>query len=338
MIFGQEITPSLIFMITGFLLSMYACVSNDVIQTLGTFLSSNRHRPRWAMWAFASAVLVITMTYGWIVNDGDMAFGRLGRIPFAETFYWWHVLPPIVLIFLTRFGMPVSTTFLVLSIFSSSVVISQMIVKSLLGYIVAFVASIVLYMLISKPIENHFLNSCRKEAKRDTLWNLAKWGSTAFLWSQWIMQDMANLFVYLPRKINLTELIVILIVFVIAMGTLMLRRGGKIQKVVKLKINTKDIRSATIIDCIYAFILFYFKQLNNIPMSTTWVFIGLLAGRELAIYHRIRHKSQKKVWKHIGKDFAKITVGLAVSVVVVEVILNINTLQHSLVTFFANAF
>ena len=45
--------------------------------------------------------MITTFAIGWIVNDGDMAFGRLDRIPHAEVFYWWHVLPPLVLLFLT---------------------------------------------------------------------------------------------------------------------------------------------------------------------------------------------------------------------------------------------
>lgn len=332
MIFGMELNWSTVFMITGFLLSLYACVSNDVIQTLGTFISSNRHRPRWAIWAFASAVLVITLVYGWIVNDGDIAFGRLDRIPFAEVFHWWHVLPPIVLLILTRFGMPVSTTFLILSIFSSKVVLGQMVIKSVMGYVVAFFAAIAIYFIISKKVENHFINSCKKTPKRSVKWNTLKWVSTGFLWSQWIMQDVANLFVYLPRKIDLTGLITILVIFVAALGFMMVNRGGEIQKIVKLKTNTKDIRSAAIIDFIYAFILFYFKQLNNIPMSTTWVFVGLLAGREIAMHYSIMHKKPKKVWKHIMKDFTKVTVGLAVSVIVVEVILHLDILQEALLS------
>lgn len=37
--FEGAFTLSNFYMIAGFLLSMYACVSNDIIQTLGTFLS-----------------------------------------------------------------------------------------------------------------------------------------------------------------------------------------------------------------------------------------------------------------------------------------------------------
>ena len=38
-------------MVIGFLLGSYSIVGNDAIQTLGTFLSSNSHRPWWVFWA-----------------------------------------------------------------------------------------------------------------------------------------------------------------------------------------------------------------------------------------------------------------------------------------------
>lgn len=330
MIFNFELSPSNIFMVVGFLLSLYSCVSNDVIQTLGTFISSNRDKPTWYIWAYASAILVITLVFGWVVNNGDMSFGRLDRIPFAEVFHWWHVLPPLVLLGLTRFGIPVSTTFLILSVFSSKVVMGQMILKSAFGYLLAFVVAIAIYFFISRVAEKYFYYN--KTKNYHIGWVITKWAATGFLWSQWIMQDVANLFVYLPRKIELEGLIWILFACVGMLWFLTYNRGGAVQRVVRLKTNTKDIRSAAIIDIVYALILFYFKNLNNLPMSTTWVFVGLLAGREIAIYNRLRHKSYKKMMKHLGNDFTKVTIGLAVSVIVVEVILHIDYLQSSLLS------
>ncbi len=108
-----SLTSSDIFMILGFLLSLYTCVSNDVIQALGTFLSSNQNRPFWVLWIFSGTILVLTFILGWHFNNGDMSFGRLDKIPFADKFYWYHILPPIVIILLTRKGIPVSTTFLI---------------------------------------------------------------------------------------------------------------------------------------------------------------------------------------------------------------------------------
>ena len=92
-----------------------------------------------------------------------------------------------------------------------------------------------------------------------------------------------------------------------------------------MKTNVQDPRSATIIDIIYAFLLLYFINLNNVPMSTTWVFIGLLAGREIALYQRLRFESPKKMYKHVLKDLTKVTIGLFISIIVVVVLTQYET-------------
>lgn len=331
--FSAIFTPSNIFMILGFLLSLYTCVSNDVIQTLGTFLSSNQHRPFWILWIFSGSVLVLTFVLGWFFNDGDMSFGRLAQIPFTAEFSWYHVLPPVVIILLTRKGIPVSTTFLILSVFSTNTVIGLMLAKSFLGYVLAFVSAFILYFIISRPVEKMFLYT--KEKTVSKRWIAAKWGATAFLWSQWLMQDAANLFVYLPRKLDFGQMLLSVCAFVLLLGVVCYKKGGEIQNILKLKTNTSDIRSATIIDCVYACILMYFQHINNVPMSTTWVFIGLLAGREVAMYNRIRFKTQKKVYKHITKDFLKAMIGLAVSITVVLLINHFDKI-HTLFDYYFN--
>lgn len=332
--FLEHITLSNIYMITGFLISMYSCVSNDVIQTLGTYLTTSKKMPTWLIWAFTSAVLVITIGTGWIINDGDMAFGRLTRIPFPETFTLVHVLPPIILLFLTRYGIPVSTTFLILSIFSAQdiSVIGMILSKSLIGYILALIVSIIIYNIIARPLERYFYYTTDKKISK--WWIAAKWLSTAFLWSQWLMQDAANLFVYLPRKASALDLILVLLAFCGFMWVVAYKRGGEIQKIIKMKTNVQDPRSATIIDLIYAFLLLYFIQLNNVPMSTTWVFIGLLAGREIALYHRLRFESPKKMYKHILKDLSKVTFGLVVSIAVVVVLIKFDLVKQFFMSHF----
>lgn len=325
--FPECLTLSNIYMITGFLISMYSCVSNDVIQTLGTYLTSSKKMPTWLIWAFTSAVLVITISMGWLVNDGDMAFGRLERIPYPETFTLIHVLPPIILLFLTRYGIPVSTTFLILSIFSASDlnVIGMILSKSLIGYVLAAIVSILIYSVIARPVERYFYYTANKKISK--WWIAAKWMSTAFLWSQWLMQDAANLFVYLPRKASFTQLALVIIAFSAFMWIVAYKRGGEVQKIVKMKTNVQDPRSATIIDLIYAFLLLYFIQLNNVPMSTTWVFIGLLAGREIALYHRLRFESPKKMYKHILKDLSKAAIGLIVSIITVFLLIKFDVIK-----------
>ncbi len=337
--FSGQITLSNVYMILGFLLSMYACVSNDIIQTLGTFLSANKKTPFYYLWAFSVIVLVITIVTGWIVNDGDMSFGLLTRIPVTEEFTPIYLMPPIILIILTRLGIPVATTFLVLSVFSVSdaSVIWMMLTKSVLGYVIAFVVAIIIYNIIGRPLERYFYYTQKRsgDTKISKWWMVAKWCSTAFIWSQWLAQDSAKLFVYLPRKASVGELLFVLISFTIFLGILTYQRGGDIQKIVKMKTNVQDPRSATIIDLIYAFLLLYFINLNNVPMSTTWVFIGLLAGREIALYHRLRFESPKKMYKHIIKDLTKVTFGLVVSIVVVLVLVKFDVVVQFFMSHFS---
>lgn len=332
--FSEYLTLSNLYMITGFLISMYSCVSNDVIQTLGTFLTTSKKMPTWLIWAFTSAVLIVTISTGWLLNDGDMAFGRLERIPFPETFTLVHVLPPVILLFLTRYGIPVSTTFLILSIFSASdiSVIGMILSKSIIGYFLALIVSIIVYTIIARPLERVFYYTTDKKISK--WWIAAKWASTAFLWSQWLMQDAANLFVYLPRKTSFSTLLFVLIAFSAFLWMVAYKRGGEVQKIIKMKTNVQDPRSATIIDIIYAFLLLYFIQLNNIPMSTTWVFIGLLAGREIALYNRLRFESPKKMYKHILKDLTKVTFGLVVSIVVVVVLIKFDLVKEFFMSHF----
>lgn len=332
--FLEHITLSNIYMITGFLISMYSCVSNDVIQTLGTFLTTSKKMPTWLIWAYTSAVLILTISIGWLANDGDIAFGRLERIPFPETFTLVHALPPIILLFLTKYGIPVSTTFLILSIFSASdiSVIGMILSKSIIGYFIALVVSIIIYNIIARPLERYFYYTANKKISK--WWIAAKWVSTAFLWSQWLMQDAANLFVYLPRKASLTDLLLVLAAFSAMLWLVAYRRGGEVQKIIKMKTNVQDPRSATIIDMIYAFLLLYFIKLNNVPMSTTWVFIGLLAGREIALYTRLRFESPKKMYKHILKDLTKVTFGLVVSIAVVILLIKFDMVKEFFVSHF----
>ena len=159
-----------IFGLIGFVLAAYAVVANDSIQTLGTFLSSNASRPWWVLWLFASAILLVVIFYGYFHGQGDVAYDRLDKLSvlpgegdrtqlLMPGIQWWHALPPLVLLFLTRFGIPVSTTFLVLTLFAlsggsaSEGILEKMIIKSAMGYVVAFGCGAIIWIIISRTFE-----------------------------------------------------------------------------------------------------------------------------------------------------------------------------------------
>ena len=264
------------------------------------------------MWGAASAVLLYTLWYGWTTNGGDISYGRLNRIPFQEI-QWYHAMAPALLLVLTRIGVPVSTSFLVLSAFASTFVLEKMLMKSMMGYAVAAVAAYCIWIVVSKILDE--AKPVKEEHK--LYWRIGQWVTTGFLWFTWLSHDMANIAVFLPRSVPLEWMIMISIVFAAFLGYTFYEKGGKIQKIVVEKTGTRFVRSATLIDLVYAFILLFFKQYNDIPMSTTWVFVGLLCGRELAISTLMKDYKFKYVFPIVAKDFAKMMLGLLVSVGIV---------------------
>ena len=297
----------------GFLFAAYSVIANDSVQTLGTWIASNNQRVNWKiMWGAASAVLIWALWYGWYMYGGDISYGRLNKIPFQEI-QWYHAMAPGLLLLLTRIGVPVSTSFLVLSAFASTFILEKMLMKSMMGYAVAAVAAYALWLGITKILDED--KPVKEEHK--VYWRVGQWFTTGFLWWTWLSHDMANIAVFLPREIPVDLMVAISAVFVAGLWYMFREGGGKIQNIVLEKHNTRYVRSATIIDGVYWLILFFFKELNDIPMSTTWVFVGLLCGRELAMATMTGKEKFKVVFPLIGKDFLKMMVGLGASVGVV---------------------
>jgi phosphate/sulfate permease len=297
--------------LVGLTLAGASVISNDAVQTLGTFMVSNKKTEWWKLWLPAAAILITTILYSWINYNGDISYGRLENIPYV-TVQWYHALAPGVLLLLTRLGIPVSTTFLVLSAFASSVVFEKMLLKSMLGYAISAVFAYALWMGLSKLLDE------KKKVKKnhERYWRVAQWCSTGFLWFTWLSHDLANIAVFAPRQMSGMYVSGVIVLLVSFLAFMFWERGGKIQEIVTNKSTTAYVRSATIIDGVYAFILLYLKEMNNIPMSTTWVFVGLLCGRELAIATSSGRKV-KKVFPMVVKDFLKMLLGLAVSVLII---------------------
>jgi hypothetical protein len=64
---------------------------------------------------------------------------------------------------------------------------------------------------------------------------LFQWAATAFLWSQWLIQDLANIYVYFPRSIDLSLILLGGLILVALNGLIFYQKGGPIQKIVTTK-------------------------------------------------------------------------------------------------------
>lgn len=303
-----------IWALVGFTLAAYAVVGNDALQTLGTFINSNQKLPWWALYLFAATVLVVIFIIGYIQFDGDPSWGRLSNTDkYPEfTVEWYHVVPAAALLLLTRGGVPVSTSFMILSIFATIAGMTSMIQKSLYAYAMSFIVGGVLYSLLAPTIERYFLKT--PELAQKPFWILLQWITTTYLWSVWLIQDFANIFVFLPRDLSMTQAVIGLIIINAMLLVTFANGGGPVQRILKSKTSVTDIRSATIIDFIYASLLAYFAYISKTPMSTTWAFLGFIAGREFAIATIDKVRSPGATFRIVGWDAFKAFIGLVVSV------------------------
>ena len=310
-------------MIIGFLLAGFSVVANDSLQTLGTYISSNRQRtPKSVQMVFVCCITSIVLFLGWYLHQGEPAWGRLESFPVPERFTWTYIIPPIAVLVLTAWGAPVSTSFLVLSSFVPEN-IGRLLVSSISGYVMAFFLGLAAWGFGIWLLERWIFRRNQDSQEISKIWFVIQWFSTGFLWSMWLVQDMANIFVYLPRNLNFISMGVCTLILCVGLCMLIVIGGGPIQGVLRSKTNTSDLRSASLIDFMFGLCLLFKAFLSSFPLSTTWVFLGLLAGRELAL--RIRELEQKTVFTNqmygslssvIGSDLGKASVGLIVSLVI----------------------
>ena len=317
----------------GFLFAAYAAVANDSIQTLGTFIASNQDKKWWVLWMFIGGVFLATISYSWLfsdfigafdadgnpigdgIADGDVSHGRLLAKGFEESpteFHFLQIAAPIFLLILTRLRMPVSTTFILLTSFAASpAAVGKVMAKSMSGYVLAFFMGLIIFSAIAKISQKYFTGKAKFG------WTIAQWITTGSLWSVWLTQDAANIAVYLPRSLSFVQFLGFAGALFIGLGFLLYFKGGRIQKIVTEKSVVTDVRFATLVDFVYCIILFYFKLYSQVPMSTTWVFIGLLGGRELGMaLRRSGSNSVSKSIKLILKDFSFAMIGLVVSIAI----------------------
>lgn len=373
----------------SFWLAAYAVIGNDAVQTLMTYIHSNRDIPWKVLYAGVATVLLAVLWYGFL-TAGDISYGRLDAKGYANIEIEWYVaIFPLILVFLTRFrGIPVSTSLLMLSIFSGTLLFQQIVLKSAAGYLVAFFAAFLMWIIVEFSLKKLsatknklwsltslaigsgiaslaaivwmkyalipylqnlypqigeissmqfliygivlflFMFGIFYDAKWDdsisrksVFWRIAQTFTTILLFSTWLMHDMVNIAVFLPTGFWLDVMLLISALFLLGLAYTFYINGWPVGNIVTRKTSTNEIIAATMIDLVYFVILLIFKDWSNIPMSTTWVFVGLLAGRQFAI--RAINRIDTVEWsgrmnlafKESWKDFSKIMVGLGISVV-----------------------
>lgn len=298
----------------AFAIATFSVAGNDAVQTVGTFIESKKSVHWIPKLLVLGGLMIAVHIYGWYRDDGQIHFHRLDRFPETTQFNLIQLLAPVLLVVITRLRAPVSTTFLVLGLFGGSN-IDKMLTKSFLGYGIAFFCAILIWAILAKLDPHEYEEDHLPDPVSERRWSNLQWLSTVYLWVAWLFQDTANIAVYLPRQMNFGELLIALAILVFSLGVIVKTNGGTIQEVVSEKSDIKWAKAATIVDLIYGTILFLFQTISNLPMSTTWVFLGLLAGREIILnIITFRDIPYLDTFRKVGKDVILASLGVAVSI------------------------
>ncbi|MDF3821015.1 hypothetical protein P3G55_13975 [Leptospira sp. 96542] len=300
----------------SFAIASFSVAGNDAVQTIGTFIESKKS-VHWLQKIFVfGGLLFLVHTIAWFAHGNQIHFHRLDEIPETTNFNLLQLLAPIILVVITRLRAPISTTFLVLGLFGGGS-IDKILTKSFLGYGLAFLLAILVWAILVKvdPEEYHEVHTPDPVSERR--WSRLQWLSTMYLWVAWLLQDTANIAVFLPRTLGIWEFLIAIAILIFALLIIIRTNGGTIQRVVSEKSDIQWAKAATIVDLVYGSILFIFQGMNNIPMSTTWVFLGLLGGREIILnVMTYRDLPYLDTFRKVGKDVVLATIGILVSVFV----------------------
>ncbi|MBM9575940.1 hypothetical protein JWG45_02130 [Leptospira sp. 201903070] len=298
----------------AFFISAFSVAGNDAVQTVGTFIESKRTVHWIPKLAVLGGTIAIIFLGAWVFHDSQVHFGRLESFPEVREFNLIQLLAPLILVIITRLKSPISTTFLILGLFGGSN-IEKMLTKSFFGYGIAFGVAILVWGILVKVDPKEYKEDHVPDPRSEKRWALFQWASTIYLWIAWLRQDAANIVIYLPRHLSILEFALAISMLIVALGIILYTNGGTIQEIVTEKSDIQWSKAATIVDLVYGTILIVFHEWSKMPMSTTWVFLGMLAGREIILnFMTFRDLPYLETFRKVGKDVLLASMGIAVSV------------------------
>lgn len=304
----------------------YNIMFNNSIQTIGLFIASNGDKKTIPNLIFFSSIFVLSILVSWFLTSKEVHYHLLDSINYEEDYInVLFIFLPILLYFFTKKRIPVSATFLVIPLFANKNTIESMINKTSVSYFLSLITSLVVYNLLYKKYKNVISNEKENTSKT---WLMAEYVSTGVLWFSWLTVSLCNFVVFLPREFLIYDLLLLSIIGIITIYCILVSNGGEIQKIITQKSDVKNIKTAVIFNTLFSFMLLFIQHINNVPITSTWMFLGVLAGREIAISLNTFHLNGALKYKNcllkIWRDLSSAILGIILSLIFVYIFNNIN--------------
>ena len=262
-------------------LTTYNIIFNNSIQTIGLFISSNKENNILHTLLFFGSIFVFSVVLSWFLTSGGVHYHLLDTIDYKENHInILFIFLPLMLYFFTKKRIPVSATFLVIPLFANKDTIENMINKTSVSYLLSFIVSLMVYNFLYKKYKDIISN---EKENTSTTWIVAEYISTGVLWFSWLTISLCNFVVFLPRNFYFKDILLLSLIGIITIYCILISRGGEMQKIITQKSDVKNIKTTVIFNTLFSFMLLFIQHINTIPVTSTWMFLGILAGREIAI-------------------------------------------------------
>ncbi len=299
---------------------MYNVMVNNFIQTLGTFNVSNKYAKKWKIFLYLASIFIAYFVYTWLKYDGNIRKGSLRHIEYKDSFGYSLLLLPILVALFNYFGIPVSIAFLSIPLFISGEIVKAMIAKAFLNYFLAFAISFIFWNILYVEFKKIL-----KKKDNHKFWMIVEYISIGILWCCWLNTCVSSFMVFLPPKLDLKHLLLLLVIGTIIISIItILRSNDKMEQIIEEKTDVNNIMFSVLFNVLHSVVLVVLKLNSEVPIATSWIFTGLLDGRELGIVTKksnsFSDQKYKLCLKKIVRDLCFNTIGIIISLLFVRII------------------
>ena len=154
---------------------------------------------RGGCWLFIGGIFIATISYSWVTYSGDVSYGRLASKGFDQTLLVFNVAncgPYFSAHYYSHENARFYNFFITHIIFNKRQKCIGRTIQNIYWLFSCVFLSIFYLVVVSRLIEKW------ATGEPHPMWRIAQWCSTGMLWSVWLMQDAANIAVFLPRQLT----------------------------------------------------------------------------------------------------------------------------------------
>ena len=226
----------------------------------------------------ATTAIIIAVVWSYL-QHGNITNSKVESITPLTTVPFRFFLGPLLLRVFSKFGWPISATFMTVALYASKDGTTSMLQKTGMAMAWAFVLGLVVWsfkLYLQKGTEAKKESDDEKYRRLLVLEYFVSW----FAMVIWFSHDLCNPLVFLSRDLSIFE-IVLAVGWILFDAILVMVFGGGMQQYADKTLQKQRISDAIAIDAQYETVLVAAKEIFAVAISTSAVFVTCVATKRL---------------------------------------------------------